>query len=188
MEHKVCFLYKVGQELWYVHKTKQVPKHGYVSEIRIHITYMGPSDYMTPTIEYLIAGNWYKECELYDKKENFKSWYDNKYCRTKYLELPGDTALWLEDIQDDGGIKVKVLNLIERTNNSHPWKKMLIAEIFYINKNGYGRFRYVPYDDIEIIDEKNVFTEDKYQLCKMYGQHYIEDSIYNFVNYDGIKF
>ena len=65
---------------------------------------------------------------------------------------------------------------------------MVIAEIFYINKNGYGRFRYVPYDDIEIIDEKNVFTEDKYQLCKMYGQHYIEDSIYNFVNYDGIKF
>ena len=41
MEHKVCFLYKIGQELWYVHKTKQVPKHGYVCEIKIHITSKG---------------------------------------------------------------------------------------------------------------------------------------------------
>ena len=40
----------------------------------------------------------------------------------------------------------------------------------------------------KIIDEKNIFTEDKYQLCKIYGQYYIEDAIYNFVNYDGIKF
>ena len=83
MEHAVCFLYRTGQEMWYVHKTKQVPKHGRISEIKINITDMGPSDYMRPIIEYLICGNWYRENELWDNKENFKTWYDNNFCRTK---------------------------------------------------------------------------------------------------------
>lgn len=190
MEHQVCFLYRTGQDVWYMHKTKNVPKHARISEIKIHITDMGasPSDYMSPTIEYLICDNWYKENELWDSKDNFWAWHDNHACYIKNIELPGDTALWLEDIHDDGGIKVKVLGLFERINNKHPWKRMNVAEIFYINKDGYGRFQYVPYEDIEIINEKNTITEDKFQLFKIYGQHYIEDSIYNFVNYDGIKF
>ena len=47
MDHKVCFLYKTGQEVWYIHKIKRVPKHGYISEINIHISYMGQDDYMS---------------------------------------------------------------------------------------------------------------------------------------------
>ena len=186
MEHKVCFLYRTGQEVWYVHKTKQVPKHGRISEIKIHITDMGSSDYMRPTIEYLICGNWYRENELWDSKENFKSWYDNKFCRTKELELEYDNAIW-ENI-DNSETKVKVVGLISRTNNSHPWKKMKIAEIFYFNKDNKPKFRYVPFDNIMFITEPSLITDNKYEIMKKYGKYYIEDEVYNFVNYDGIKF
>mgnify|MGYP006967385854 CR=1 FL=1 len=37
MEHKVCFLYKTRQEVWYIHKTKNIPSHGYIQEININI-------------------------------------------------------------------------------------------------------------------------------------------------------
>lgn len=188
MEHKVCFLYEIGQEVWYIHRTKQVPKHGRISKINIEINYMGPGDYMRPTITYLICGNLYYEYELYDNKENFKAWYDNKYCRTKELEFEYDNAIWFENAKVDDEIKVKVLSLIERTNNGHPWKKMKIVEIFYFNKEGSPRFRYVPLDDIMFIAEPSAIIENKYELMKKYGQYYIEDGIYNFVNYDGIKF
>jgi hypothetical protein len=190
MEHAVCFLYRIGQEVWYVHKIKRVPKHARISEIKIHITDMGPSpsDYMSPTIEYLICGNWYKENELWDNKENFKAWYNNKFCRTQELKFENDNAIWFENAKVDDEIKVKVLSLISRINNSHPWKKMNIAEIFYFNKEGKPRFRYVPLDDIMFITEPSSITENKYELMKKYGQYYVEDAIYNFVNYDGIKF
>ena len=187
MEYKVCFLYRTGQDVWYVHKTKQVPKHGCISEIKIHITDMGPSDYMSPTIEYLICGNWYKENELWDNKENFKAWYDNKFCRTKELKLEYDNAIW-ENI-DNSGTEVKVVGLISRTNNSHPWKKMKIAEIFYFNKDNKPRFRYVPIKDIiPLYNKQSSIYENKYELVHLYGMYYIEDEVYNFVNYDGIKF
>ena len=188
MEHAVCFLYKIGEDVWYIHKTKQTPKHGHISEIKIHITYMGPSDYMSPTIEYLICGNWYKENELWDNKENFKAWYNNKFCHTQELKFENDNAIWFENAKVDDEIKVKVLSLIERTNNGHPWKKMQIVEILYFNKEGKPRFRYVPLDDIMFIAEPSSITENKYELIKKYGQYYVEDAIYNFVNYDGIKF
>ena len=46
----------------------------------------------------------------------------------------------------------------------------------------------VPLDDIMFIAEPSSITENKYELMKKYGQYYVEDAIYNFVNYDGIKF
>ena len=186
MDHKVCFLYKTGQEVWYIHKIKRVPKHGYISEINIHISYMGQDDYMRPNIEYLICGNWYRENELWDNKENFKVWYNNKFCRTKELDLEYDNAIW-ENI-DNLGTEVKVIGLISRTNNSHPWKKMKIAEIFYFNKDNKPRFRYVPLEDIIPINKKSDIIGNKYELMSQYGMYYIEDDIYNFVNYDGIKY
>lgn len=187
MEHKVCFLYKTRQEVWYIHKIKNIPSHGYIQEININISYMDQNDNMSPTIEYRINDIWYKECELWDNKENFKIWYNNNFCCTKELEFEYDNAIW-KNI-DNSDIKVKVLRLFERTNNKHPWKKMKVAEIFYINKEGKGRFRFVPKEDIQFVNEKNKFTnETKYGLIRKFGEYYIEDAIYNFVCYDGIKF
>ena len=188
MEHKVCFLYKTGQEVWYIHKTKNIPSHGYIQEININISYMDQNDNMSPTIEYRINDIWYKECELWDTKENFKIWYNNHFCKIRQLDLKNDNAIWFENAKVDDEIKVKVLSLFERTNNGHPWKKMQIVEIFYFNKEGKPRFRYVPLDDIMFIAEPSSITENKYELMKKYGEYYVEDDIYNFVNYDGIKF
>ena len=66
---------------------------------------------------------------------------------------------------------------------------MKIAEIFYFNKDNKPRFRYVPIEDITPLYNKqsNIYG-NKYELMHLYGMYYIEDDVYNFVNYDGIKF
>lgn len=191
MEHNVVsFKYHIGQEIYFLHK--DYPKRGYISEINICIQNMYEDDgwVIEPIIEYRIKGNeiiWIREDELWENRKDFQKWIDTNLCTRKNVKFENDTALWLEDNFDDGGIKVKVLEIIDRINNKHPWKRMMIAEIFYFDKNGQAFFRYVPFDDIELINEKNTISETKYELMKIYGMNYIEDGIYNFVNYDGIK-
>ena len=74
-------------------------------------------------------------------------------------------------------------------DNKHPWKKMKVAEIFYFDKKGKGKFRFVPKEDITLVNEENKFSnETKYGLMRRFGTCYIEDDIYNFVCYDGTKY
>ena len=55
-------------------------------------------------------------------------------------------------------------------------------EVYYLFKRNHKR-GYIKEIDISI-EEMN---DNTINPIIRYGQHYVEDSIYNFVNYDGIK-
>lgn len=183
-EYKVTFHLYIGQEVYYLFKRN--PKRGYIKEIDISIEEMNDNT-INPVIKYRIDDNWYKEEELWTNKKLFQNWINENMCYIKNLECSTDNGLWLENANIEDEIKVKILSVFERINNKHPWKKRKIAEIFYFNKDQKPRFRFVPFEDIIPIDTPSNITGDKFELINKYGQHYVEDSIYNFVNYDGIK-
>lgn len=181
--YKVSFKYHIGQIVYFLHKN--YPKKGVIKEVNISIKTMNYEEdgwYLTPVIKYNINDNWYIENELWDDRKEFKKYLDKNLCYTKYFEHKDNFCLWNNQ-------KVHLLSIIERTNNKHPWKKKKIAEIFYTNENNKGYFRYVLYEDIsDTTYEKTYFENPKYELMRTYGMYYVEDDIYNFVNYDSIKF
>ena len=185
MEHIVRFQYYKHQEVYFLYKN--YPKRGHIDEINISIKDMYKDEddgewCIEPNITYRIKDNWYKENELWSDKKKFKEWIDNNLCYTKYIEHKENYCYWNNQ-------KVFLIDIIERTNNRHPWRKKKIAVIFYIDENNKGYFRYVLWKDIkDPIYEQNYIGNTKYGLMKTYGHNYIEDGIYNFVNYDGIKF
>lgn len=182
-EFNVSFKYHIGQEVYFLHKN--YPKHGFINEVNISIKKMEYEDdgwYITPIITYRINENWYNESQLWEDKKEFKKWIDTNLCYTKYIDHKENYCYWNNQ-------KVFLIDIIERTNNKHPWKKKKIAVIFYTDENNKGYFRYVLWEDIKNpIYEQNYLGNTKYGLMKTYGHNYIEDGIYNFVNYDGIRF
>ena len=183
--YSISFEYKPGQEVYFIYKN--YVKKGYIQEVSIKVDYIDHEGYCSPNIQYKVNEKWYDESKLWDNKKDAQFWLDHNLCYNKELDLTSDTAIW-ENI-DNSNIKVKVLRLFERTNNKHPWKKMKIAEIFYFDKKGKGKFRFVPKEDIQFVNEENKFTkETKYGLMRRFGQYYVEDDIYNFVCYDGMKY
>ena len=183
--YSISFEYKPGQEVYFIYKN--YIKKGYIQEVSIKVDYIDREGYCSPNIQYKVNEKWYNESALWDNKKDAQFWLDHTLCYNKELDLTSDTALW-ENI-DNSNIKVKVLRLFERINNKHPWKKMKVAEIFYFDKKGKGKFRFVPKEDIQFVNEENEFTkETKYGLMRRFGQYYVEDDIYNFVCYDGMKY
>ena len=180
-EYKIIFHLYIGQEVYYLYK--DYPKRGYIEEIDISIKEMNQyENTIMPIIKYKIKNNWYTENELWTNRKDFQKWIDDNLCYTKYIEHQENTA-------DYENQSVRLISIIERTNNKHPWKKMKLAEIFYTDENNKGYFSYVPFDNITNIRHENYYIGDtKYELMKHYGANYIEDGYYNFVNYDGIKF
>ena len=101
---------------------------------------------------------------------------------------------------DDLEIEGRLIEQFEHTNKSLGTKN--ISVIFYKDKfksnwnnNIYEKmvFRYIESDDDRLTIFDNISKYDgnsKYELIKKYGtsEFYIEDGIYNFVNYDGIKY
>ena len=87
--------------------------------------------------------------------------------------------------------EVKVIDIFERYNPTHPLVSMLIAKVFYVEMiNGIeqGVIEYVDAEDLRITNEESPYKENIYDLMKKYnGEYYIENDIYNFVCYDGIK-
>ena len=89
------------------------------------------------------------------------------------------------------GISCKVVETFWHTNPDLGKKK--ISLIFYFGKrhkdaiDKKGIFRYVDDNDLERLDEEFPVKLNKYELFMKYGQFFIEDALYNFVNYDGLK-
>ena len=177
----VSFKYYIGQTIYFLYKN--YPKRGIISEVNISIKDMNQyRNEVTPIITYKINDNWYRENDLWDDRKQFQKWIDLNLCYTKYLDCNYNYCYWNNQ-------KVFLIDIIERTNNKHPWKKKKIAVIFYTDENDNGYFRYVFYKDIkDPVYEQNYFGNTKLELMRTYGTNYVEDEIYNFVNYDGIKF
>ena len=177
----VSFRYHIGQEVYFLYKN--YPKRGIIREVDISIKDMNEyRNTVTPIITYKINNNWFNERDLWDDRKQFQKWIDENLCYTKYIAHKENYCYWNNQ-------KVFLIDIIERTNNKHPWKKKKIAVIFYTDENNKGYFRYVLWEDIKNpIYEQNYIGNTKYELMKTYKHNYIEDGIYNFVNYDGIKF
>ena len=177
----VSFKYYIGQTIYFLYN--DYPKRGIITEVNISIKDMNNyRNEVTPIITYKINDNWYNENELWDDRKRFQKWIDNNLCYTKYVDHKENYCYWNNQ-------KVFLIDIIERTNNKHPWKKKKIAVIFYIDENNKGYFRYVFYEDIkDPVYELMYMKTPKYHLIETYGQNYIEDDIYNFVNYNGIKY
>lgn len=180
--NNISYKYHLSQEVYFLYKN--YPKKGIIDEINISLKleYNNyTSAYLKPIIKYKINEKWYFENEIWKDKKEFQKWIDNNLCYTKFIDTKENFCKW-------NNKKVFLLSVIERINNQHPWKKKKIAQIFYIDENNQGYFRYVLYENIkDIVYEKTYLDNTKYGLEKTYGTNYIEDEIYNFVNYDGIK-
>jgi len=187
-DNTVKFNYKVGQEVFFVYK--DYPKKGKISEIKISIkNVQRPYGYvMFPCIEYLIKDQWFDQSKLYVDRKSCKDWINHNLFYHKEIENNYDTGYWIDKSKDPLEEEcVKVFNVFERTNNGHPWKKRKIVEIFRF-VDGRGFIQYVPYEDITLTSDVNDLKGTKYDVIHIYGEHYIEDEVYNFVNYQGIKF
>lgn len=94
-------------------------------------------------------------------------------------------------IFDDGLFRYdcKVIDIFEKVNKEHPFNSMLIAKIFYYDSIiKCGVCRYVNATSLQITTEECPYKGNLYELFKEYGgEYYIEDGIYKFVCYDGIK-
>ena len=181
-EYFISFHLHIGQEVYYLYK--DYPKRGYIEEIDISIKKMNPNEnIIKPIIKYKIKSNWYNEDELWTNRKDFQKWIDDNFCYTKFIDTKENFCKWNDK-------KCFLLGVIERKNNKHPWKKKKIAFIFYIDEDTFkGYFRYVFYEDItDVLYEQTYLHNTTSDLMKTYGTNYIEDDIYNFVNYDGIKF
>ena len=177
----VSFKYYVGQEVYVLYKN--YPKKGIISEVNISIKDMDHyRNTLTPIITYKILGEWYNESKIWEDKIALKYWIDHNLCYSKYIDHKENFCYWNDKT-------VFLFDIIERTNNRHPWKKKKIAVIFYIDENNKGYIRYVFYNDIKNpVYEQTYLGNTRFGLMKTYGHNYIEDDIYNFVNYDGVKF
>lgn len=87
-------------------------------------------------------------------------------------------------------VKCKVLDIFEHTNPVLGSK--LIAKIFYIDilDNKRGKCRYVEVKDLTITEEDCTFIGDNIvELFRNHGyyEYYVEDELYNFINYDHFK-
>jgi len=112
-----------------------------------------------------------------------------------------DKKIYFERSYDNVPVEGRLVEEFERTNGDLGTKH--IALIFYPEMLSYLVddqviykeklvFRYVEYDNkhLHIKEEPSIYQGNtKYDLLKNYCQSefYIEDSIYNFVNYEGIK-
>lgn len=102
---------------------------------------------------------------------------------------------------DDKDVEGRLVEVFDHTNKILGTKKIALIfypDIFkYLTKDGYIEkeilvFRYINYNDnrLHIFDEPSKYQGNtKYDILKNYctSEIYIEDSIYNFVNYEGIK-
>lgn len=85
--------------------------------------------------------------------------------------------------------KCKLLKVFELSKDDLPYT-VSIAKLFYL-ENGLGRFRYAYMEDVEITDEDcDILEENDLELVQKYGSymHWVEDEVYNLVNYDGKYF
>lgn len=84
-------------------------------------------------------------------------------------------------------VKCAVLYIFEHTNPELGSK--LIAKIFYIDNERY-KCRYVEVKDLIITTEDCTFNGDNIvDLFRNHGsyEYYVEDDLYNFINYDHFK-
>jgi len=184
---QVSFKYNVSQKVFFIYR--DYIKSGIIEKISIEIDKNSYGIEFHPLIKYLIKKEWYYEYQLWDDKKKLKKWMDNNFCCTKYIQPIGDTGYWVTS-DDEGNleeVEVKVLGIIDRVNNRHPWKHRKFVEIFYF-ENSKGIVRYIPYEEITITTDINEIKGNKYDLFHIYGERYYEDEPYNFINYDGIKF
>ena len=88
--------------------------------------------------------------------------------------------------------RVALIFYVEHIPNEETWKRLglsfqkCVKSIDNVRED-IGKFRYVDIDDHKLKMSKGIenkkYPEEKYELMKKWGECYVEDDVYHFVNY-----
>lgn len=89
--------------------------------------------------------------------------------------------------------RVALIFYVEHIPKEETWKRLgpsfqkWVKSIDNVRED-IGKFRYVEIDDYKLKMSKGIenkkYPEEKYELMKKWGEYYVEDDTYHFVNYD----
>ena len=88
--------------------------------------------------------------------------------------------------------RVALIFYVEHIPNEETWKRLGLSFQKWVKSidnvcEDIGKFRYVDIDDHKLKMSKGIenkkYPEEKYELMKKWGECYVEDDVYHFVNY-----
>ena len=88
--------------------------------------------------------------------------------------------------------RVALIFYVEHIHKEETWKRPGLSFQKWVRsidnvREDIGKFRYVEIDDYKLKMSKGIenkkYPEEKYELMKKWGECYVEDDVYHFVNY-----
>ena len=88
--------------------------------------------------------------------------------------------------------RVALIFYVEHIPKKETWKRLGLSFQKWVRsidnvREDIGKFRYVEIDDHKLKMFKGIenkkYPEEKYGLMKKWGEYYVEDDVYHFVNY-----